>query len=110
MAMPTDESSPANHDGAGDADAELRRRARRRARAKLGFYKHLAVYALVNIILLAVNLATSPGALWFYWPLLGWGAAVGVHGARVYWFGAAAGAGLRARLEEDELRKLKGGG
>ena len=93
-----------------DGDAELRRQARRRAGAKLGFYKHLAVYGLVNIGLLAINLAATPGVWWFYWPLLGWGAAVGVHGARVYWFGGRAEAGLLERLEDEELRKLKGGG
>ena len=102
-------------DADADDDAELRRLARRRAGAKLGFYKHLAVYGLVNIGLLVINLAATPGVWWFYWPLLGWGAALGVHGARVYWlgsrwFGSRAGSGLRERLEEEELRKLKGGG
>ena len=93
-----------------DDDAELRRLAARRAGAKLGFYKHLAVYGLVNIGLLVINLAATPGVWWFYWPLLGWGAALGVHGARVYWLGSRAEPGLRERLEADELRKLKGGG
>ena len=90
-----------------DADAALRRLAQRRAGAKLAFYKHLAAYALVNIALLAINLATSPGTLWFHWPLLGWGVAIAAHAARVYRVGR--GPGLRQRLEEQELRRLKDG-
>ena len=90
-----------------DADAAFRRLAQRRASAKLAFYKHLAAYALVNIALLVLNLATSPGTLWFYWPLLGWGVAVAVHAARTYRVGR--GPGLRQRLEEQELRRLKDG-
>ena len=90
-----------------DADAVLRRLAQRRASAKLAFYKHLAAYALVNIALLVINLATSPETLWFYWPLLGWGVAVAAHAARVYRVGR--GPGLCQRLEEQELRRLKDG-
>ena len=90
-----------------DDDAALRRLAQRRAGAKLAFYKHLGAYALVNIALLAINLATTPGTLWFHWPLLGWGVAVAAHAARVYRVGR--GPGLRQRLEEQELQKLKDG-
>ena len=90
-----------------DDDSALRRLAQRRAGAKLAFYKHLAAYALVNIALLALNLATTPGTLWFHWPLLGWGVAIAAHAARVYRVGR--GPGLRQRLEEQELQKLKDG-
>ena len=65
----------------------LRRLAQRRAGAKLAFYRHLAAYALgVNIALLAAQLTwlTTPGTLWFHWPLLGWGVAIAAHAARVY--------------------------
>ena len=93
----------------GDADAELRRLAQRRASAKIGFYKHLAVYLGVNALLLVINLATSPETLWFYWPLLGWGIAIAAHAARTYWFGNRPAPTLRQRLEEQELQKLKDG-
>ena len=94
-----------------DDDAALRRLAQRRAGAKLAFYKHLAAYALVNIALLALNLATSPGTLWFHWPLLGWGVAIAAHAARTYWLcnRPAPGPSLRQNLEEQELRRLKDG-
>ena len=39
--------------------------------SSLGFKIHFAAYALVNLLLLAVNLLTTPNHLWFYWPLLG---------------------------------------
>lgn len=35
-------------------------RARRRVEAKIGFYIHLAVYVGVNILLIIINLLTSP--------------------------------------------------
>ena len=38
-----------------------------------GFRTHLIVYLAVNAGLLLINLLTAPKALWFYWPLLGWG-------------------------------------
>lgn len=59
-------------------------RARERAEAKYGFLVHAVVYAAVMLLLLIINLLTSPGTLWFIWPLLGWGLAVVLHGARVF--------------------------
>jgi hypothetical protein len=49
-----------------------------------GFYGNLASYLLVNVILLVVNLTTSPEYLWFFWPLLGWGIGVLIHGMTVF--------------------------
>lgn len=58
--------------------------ARARAEAKYAFFVHAVVYAAVMLLLLTINLITSPGTLWFIWPLLGWGLAVTLHGARVF--------------------------
>jgi hypothetical protein len=68
------------------------RNARKRVEALRGFYVHLTVYVLVNLLLCTINLLTSPDSLWFYWPLLGWGIAFALHALRVFgagrWFGA----------------------
>ena len=41
-----------------------------------GFRIHLIVYAAVNLLLLAINLLTDRGHLWFYWQPIGWGLAL----------------------------------
>jgi hypothetical protein len=61
-------------------------KARRRAGAKLGLYLHFAIYVATNIVLIAINLATTPQHLWFAWPLLGWGIGVFFHGLAVFAF------------------------
>jgi hypothetical protein len=49
-----------------------------------GFRYDLIAYVFVNALLIAVNLLTTPGRLWFYWPLLGWGIGIVAHGFGVY--------------------------
>ena len=44
-----------------------------------GFKIHFLVYAAVNALLVVINLATTPGKYWFFWPLLGWGIGVAGH-------------------------------
>jgi hypothetical protein len=44
-----------------------------------GFMIHFAAYLAVNILLVVMNLATTPGKYWFYWPLLGWGLGIVAH-------------------------------
>ena len=56
-------------------------RARKKVREIKGFYANLAAYIGMNIFFLVVNLLTSPNELWFYWPMLGWGIGVAIHGA-----------------------------
>jgi hypothetical protein len=52
-----------------------------------GFKIHFAAYVLVNLLLIAVNLLTTPNTLWFYWPLIGWGIGIIAHGAAIYYTG-----------------------
>jgi hypothetical protein len=59
-------------------------RARRRVRELRGFYLHGLVFAGVNVLLHAVNFATSPGVYWAFWPLLGWGIGLVAHGLATY--------------------------
>lgn len=89
---------------AGDPEADRRRIARKRARAKLRFYQHLGLWLVVNAILLGVNLVFSPGTLWFYWSVAGWGLALAAHGATVFLFGPESV--LLRKLEERELRNM----
>jgi uncharacterized membrane protein len=53
-----------------------------------GFQIHLAAYVAVNLLLIAINLLTTPTVLWFFWPLLGWGIGILAHGAAVYYTSA----------------------
>jgi hypothetical protein len=84
-------------------DAELRRLAIRRADMKLAFRSHLMAFVLVNAGLFALNMLTSPGTWWFYWPMLGWGIGLAAHAATVY----LNGEGMRDRLIAEELEKLR---
>ena len=77
-------------------------RARRRVRRMRGFYIHATVYLLVNVLLIAINLATSPHVLWFVWPLLGWGIGLAAHGLAVFGFGGGGPWG-----SDWEQRKIK---
>lgn len=49
-----------------------------------GFFIHLLVYGLVNLLLAVINIATNPNHLWFYWPLIGWGIGIIGHGILVH--------------------------
>jgi hypothetical protein len=85
------------------SEADLRRLAERRAGAKFGFYVHALVYLVVNAGLVAINLATSPQALWFVWPMFGWGIGLVAHGLGVF----AHTSGLRERAIAAEMKRLR---
>jgi hypothetical protein len=54
-------------------------RATKVGKVRRGFYIHLTAYVVVNVLLIAINLATSPKYLWFVWALLGWGIGILAH-------------------------------
>ena len=76
--------------------------ARRQVRKEKKFYASLATYAAVMTGLAVLNLLTSPGDLWFVWPLLGWG--IGVASQAIGTFGAP---GMGA-WEERRMQALAG--
>lgn len=59
-------------------------KAKKRVEEIKGFYGNLIAYIVVNIGLMILNLVTSPGYLWFFWPLFGWGIGVFFHGLKVF--------------------------
>ncbi len=77
--------------------------AKRAARAKMAFYVHLAVYLVVNALLISINLLTSAERLWFQWPLLGWG--IGVFAHAVVTFMLPRRAGMKRRMIRREMRR-----
>jgi hypothetical protein len=82
---------------------EIYERASKRVAAKISFFVHLTVYVVVNLLLLTIDLVTSPGQLWFYWPLLGWGIGLCFHGLSVFFFGRLDS--LKERMIEKELTR-----
>ena len=84
------------------AEDEAYQRAKKRVKDIKGFYSHLFTYILVNALLFAINMITSPDSLWFYWPLLGWGVAVVAHGFSVF----AAESLLGREWEERKTRDI----
>jgi hypothetical protein len=80
--------------------------ARRRVKSQLGWYKHLAVYLIVNAFL--ISMSVWQGRNWALFPLLGWGLGLALHGVSV-WF-AGAGSSLREKMVERERQKLAGQG
>lgn len=45
---------------------------------------HLFVYLAVNALLIVVNFVATPGTIWFFWPLVGWGIGLAFHAWKVY--------------------------
>jgi len=65
-------------------DRDRYRRARRRVREIQAFYLHVAAFVAVNILLHVINFIASPKVYWAFWPLLGWGIGLLVHGLVTY--------------------------
>ncbi len=79
--------------------------ARKRVETKIGFYIHMTVYVGVNVLLVVINLLTSPQYLWFKWPLLGWGIGLFFHAMSVFVFSGRRLTEIKERMIEEEMKK-----
>lgn len=74
--------------------------------ARRAFLVHLAVFAAVNAVLVAINLLQTSGEggvrnYWFIWPLAGWGIGIAAHGLAL-WLGGKAREG--ALVADPDIR------
>jgi len=88
------------------SDEDLRRLAARRVAARRGLISHASVYLVVNLGLVAINLATSPHYLWFVWAAFGWGIGLAAHAWSVFTFLS----GDHERAVQAEMDRLRRGG
>ena len=84
---------------------EAYQRAKQRVEAKIGFYIHLAVYIGVNILLMVINLASSPQYLWFKWPLIGWGIGLFFHAMSVFLSSDRRFREIKDKMIQKEIKK-----
>lgn len=84
---------------------EIERIARKRAGAKLGWYVHLTLYLLVNLLLFAIASRDVSHRPWSMYPAFGWGIGVLLHGIAVFVLGS--GSGLRERMVRNERERLE---
>jgi len=59
-------------------------KAKKRVKELKDFYRNLVTYIVINVILIIINLVTSPGKLWFYWVTIFWGIAILIHASKTF--------------------------
>ena len=80
-------------------------RAKKKVDEIKGFYWNLLSYCLVIPFLIFVNLMTSPGYHWFWWPMLGWGIGMVFHAYGVFWKNILFGADWEERKINELIDK-----
>ncbi len=67
-----------------------------RLREKRDYRRHVAVYVLVNLLLVVIWAASGGGYFWPVWPIAGWGFGLAIKGYTVYF--------QEADITEDEIQ------
>lgn len=65
-------------------DDEKYEKAKTKVKDLKDFYRNLLTYAGVNILLITINLITSPDNLWFYWVSILWGISIVLHASKIF--------------------------
>ena len=73
-------------------------KAARRVKDLRDFYSNLISYCLVIPFLIFINLRTSPGYHWFWWPMFGWGLGLILNAIKVF--------GVSSNWEEKLIQKI----
>lgn len=76
-------------------------KAKNRVHAIRGFYTHLIVFAIVNLVLFLINLFNRSSGWWFYWPLIGWGIGIIIQAYHTFIPGGLLG----SKWEEKKIRE-----
>ena len=91
------------------SEEELYREARKRVEEKKGFFIHLTVYIIVNIMLVLIWAFPGGGGFpWFVFPLGGWGIGILFHFLEAFVFSRQTD--WERKAIEKEVEKLKKGG
>ncbi len=75
---------------------DRREAALKRLKAKRDFRTHIAVYVIVNLMLVAIWAFTGRGYFWPIWALLGWGVGLSLNAWVVF---------FERPISEDDIRK-----
>ena len=92
----------------GMSEEQIYEQAKKRVEEKKGFFQHLAVYIVVNTMLVLIwAFADGGGFPWFIFPLGGWGIGILFHFLGVFVFG---GRSDRAAVEKEaeKIRREQG--
>jgi len=68
------------------------------------FYTHLIIYGIMGCFFLTLNILTSFGNWWFFWPMLGWGIGIAIHFVNVFFLDTA----MSKEWEEDQIKNYMG--
>ena len=86
------------------SEEAIRKIATDRVRAKKGFYSHLTIYIVINLMLVAIWFFTGAGYFWPMWVMLGWGIGLVINGVAVF---SRRDTGWENREIEKEVEKIK---
>lgn len=68
------------------SDDELYRKAEARVDEKIGFYRHLKSFIIVNVVFILMNVIFTPGEWWFYWITGLWAIGLIIHFLKTFVF------------------------
>ncbi len=60
-------------------DRDTRDKAAKKVRSIRRLYIHMSVFAIMGVFFFLLNIATDPYFMWYFFPLLPWGAIVALH-------------------------------
>ena len=81
-----------------DDESEAYKRARKRVKEIKGFYSSLISYCIIIPFLIFINLYTSRGYYWFWYPALGWGVGLAFRAFKIF--------GIGESWQEKKIREI----
>ena len=88
------------------SEEDLYKRAEKRADKKIGFYRNLYTYIIVNVILLVLNIIFFPDNWRFYWITIVWGIILAYHYIKTFIISEKLDE-RKEKMIENEMEKMK---